>query len=282
MYIKSKFNIKHNVIDFEEIDINSKNIDVAIKGKLKDYLGKISPTADFNIIINKSKVEDFINMLPAFKVEEIDTYKLKKYKFYGDILANFSIKGKLPEPDIFGDFYIDNGILTKPIPNTTKGANIKLHFGGKNVNFDVAVPAGGTERVWVKGSQEIYNIKYAELTVKSTQNVNLKSAQDVVNPLHEILNFIIGPVPILDINGLGNIDILVKGNRKKPHVWGAFNIKNAKVFFLEAPDLIITDAEASLLFNDQNTIFTTNKGIVNDRDFSIKGSCDLSPGVRMV
>ena len=29
---------------------------------------------------------------------------------------------------------------------------------------------------------------------------------------------IIGPLPIMDIKGSGNIDITVKGNRKRPHI----------------------------------------------------------------
>ena len=137
----------------------------------------------------------------------------------------------MPEPDVTGNIYINNGILTKPIPNTTQGATIKLKLTGKYAQFDVSVPAGGGEKVWVKGSQELYNVKYADMTIKSTKNVDLHVAEVVLNPLHEILNFIIGPVPIMDIYGKGNIDILVKGNRKTPHIWGALNVNNASVNF---------------------------------------------------
>lgn len=276
MQIKSKFNITRNFINFEEIFINSNNINIFIGGKLYDYFGKTMPSIDFKIRINKSRIEDIINLLPAFSIEELNVEKLKKYRFYGNTLANLSIKGRFPEPEVFGDIYISDGILIKPIPQTTTGANIKLNFNGKHANFDVTVPAGQGETVWVKGSQELYNIKYADLTVKSSSSVSLKNAQDVVIPLHEILNFIIGPVPIIDLNGAGNIDILVKGNRKNPHIWGNFNITNSSVSFKDMPNLKFSQLDANLAFTDQNSVFISQKAILNNRESEIKGICDLS------
>ena len=105
---------------FENIDIESKNIHASVDGRILDYFGKVMPSLDLNVRLNKSRVEDIVNLLPAFEVEEIDTYELKKHKFYADVLANFSIKGRLPEPDVIGDIYINDGVLIKPIPNTTK------------------------------------------------------------------------------------------------------------------------------------------------------------------
>lgn len=275
MNVKSKFQIKRQYIHLDNVDIESKNIHASLDGKISDYFGNTMPTVDLNIRLNSSKVEDFVALLPAFKVEEIDVYKLKKYKFYGDAIANMSIKGRMPEPDVTGDIYVSNGILIKPIPNTTQGATIKLKLTGKYAFFDVFVPAGGAEKVWVKGNQELYNVKYADMTIKSTPDVDLHVAESVVNPLHEILNFVVGPVPIMDIYGKGNIDITVKGNRKTPHIWGVLNAKNASVNFNEIPDLILKNADAVLNFNDQDAVFTTKKGVVNGQDFKVNGTCNL-------
>ena len=275
MSIRSKFNIKKDVIFFENVDIKSEHISISFDGNIHNYWGKTKPTLDLNFRVNPTKVEDLVQMLPAFSVEEIDVYKLKKYKFYGDMIANFKIRGRLPEPELDGDIYIDNGILIKPIPNAFRGATIKLNLAGKQANFEVSVPAGGAERVFVKGCQELYNIKYADLTVKSTQYVDLHVAQEVVNPLHEILNFIIGPVPIMDIYGKGNIDIHVKGNRKNPHAWGVFNANDANVKFIDMPDLALANSEAILTFNDQIAVFKTKSGNVNGKPFGVSGVCDL-------
>ncbi len=273
--IKSGFNISNDVIDINYMELQADNIHVLLSGKIKDYLSKTMPSTDLKITINKSRTENFINMLPLFKVEDLDGYKLKKYKFYGDVIGNLAITGKLPEPNINGKLYINNGILIKPIPNATKGATIKLFFTGRHVNYNVYVPAGNSQKVIVNGIQELYNVKYAELSIKSTSNVNLHSAENVVNPLHEIFNFVIGPVPILDAYGTGNIDLTVKGTRSIPHAWGTLNFYNADVNFIEIPDLKLNNADAVLIFNDTNASFQTIKGTVNGQDFKISGKCNL-------
>lgn len=274
--LKSDFEITKDAINIKSANIDSKNVHVIANGKITDYMSKSASDVDLNIVINKSKIEDFINMLPAFRVEEIDTYKLKQYKSYGDVLGNIKIRGRLPEPELFGDVFADNVILIKPIPNTNKGATVKLSFKGNTAHYDISVPAGNQQKVWVEGWQELYNIKYAELTVKSTDRVSLNSAQNVVVPLSEILNFIIGPLPILNVyDGVGNIDITVKGNRKNPHVWGNLNFINSSVYFKEMQDLKLTGADAVLAFNNKLAKFTTQKGTVNGKDFIINGNCSL-------
>ena len=272
--INSKFTITSKIINFENINIDSKNIHAVLKGSVENYLDKPVTTLDLNVQLDKSKVEDIINLLPPIVVEEFNVYKLKKYKFYGDAIGNFTIKGDAYEPDVIGDVYIDNGVLIKPIKNA-KGATIKLEFTGRYINFDVFVPAGGLEKVWVKGGVELYNVKYSDMRIWSTKNVDLETAEDKVVPLHEILNFVIGPVPIMDIKGRGNIDIIVKGNRKNPHVWGGLNFYDVKTFFKEIPDLVLTDSDAVLTFNDQSANFITKKGLINKKKVNIKGVCNL-------
>ena len=274
--LNSKFNINKNEITLNNAEINSDKLHITADGKIRDYIGKAMPFIDMKVIINKSRIEDFVEMLPPFKVEDFDSYKLKEYKFYGNVIGNLALKGRFPEPNITGGMYIDDGILIKPIPNTNKGAVIKLSFTGRHVNYNVYVPAGNRQTVVVKGNQELYNIKYADISIKSSQNVNLHSARDVVNPLHEIFNFIIGPVPILDVYGTGNIDLTVKGNRTNPHAWGTLNFYNASANFLGIPDLKLKEADAILSFNDTGAVFKTLKGSVNEKDFKIKGTCNLN------
>ena len=273
--IVSGLNLTRKTITIDNAEVKSQNIDMVINGTISDYLDRPIPVYNLNVRLNKSKIEDFIGMLPAFKTEDIDSYKLKKYKFFGDIIGNFSVKGDNLEPSVNGHIYVNNGILTKPIPNAA-GASVKLDFKGKYLNFDVVVPAGYSEKVNVKGGVELYNVKYSDMRVWSTQNVDLATAEEKVVPIHEILNFVIGPVPIMDIKGKGNIDILIKGNRKNPHVWGTLNFKGVTTSFIEMPDLIMTNADAVLNFDDENAVFNLKKGLVNGRDINIDGNCNLS------
>ena len=273
--INSGFNITRKRIQIDNADIKSDRINVNLNGNINDYLDKQLPSYSFNVRINPSKIEDFIDLLPPFKTEDMDVYKLKKYKFYGDIIGNLSIKGKNLEPSVNGNIYVNNGILTRPIPNA-KGATIKLNFIGKYLNFDVFVPAGAGENVKVKGGVELYNVKYSDMRIWSTKNVNLQTAEDKVVPLHEILNFVIGPVPIMDIRGVGNIDITVKGNRKDPHVWGILDLREVTTHFNEIPNLVLHNAWAVLNFNDEDAVFNLKQGKINHKDVAIDGTCNLS------
>ena len=273
--ISSLFNISKNIIKFNDVTVKSDNVSISLNGTLKDYIGKSAPKLDLNIRIDKSKVDEIVKMLPSLRLEEIDIYKLKQYPFYGDVLANFSLKGRFSEPDVVGDIYIDNGVLIKPIPNANKGAIIKINLIGKYLNFDVLVPAGGLEKVWVKGGQELYNMKYADFTIKSTESVDLKIAQNVLNPLHEILNFDLGPVPIMDISGKGNIDISVKGNRKNPRIWGIFNVIDGVASFNDIGAIKANNIKANLVFDDQKAIFTSKEAVLNGQKLSLNGVCDL-------
>lgn len=268
------FELNKKSIIIKNGKIYSKNIDTDFSGEVTNYFSKLNQNLNLKININRLKAEDFINMLPVFKTEDIDSYKLKKYKFYGDVIGNLSIKGDVIEPNINGNVYINNGILTKPIPNA-KGATVKLEFKGKYLDFDVNVPAGISEKVWVKGGVELYNVKYSDMRVWSTKNVDLATAEEKVVPIHEILNFVIGPVPIMDIKGKGNIDIIIKGNRKNPHIWGDFNLYNVTTHFYEMPNLILTDADAVLSFNDENAVFNLKKGLINGKTLNIDGNCNL-------
>ena len=272
--ISSNFNITNKVINFENVDIKSETIHTILSGNIYNFLESTLTTLDLNVQIDNSKVEDIVCLLPPIVVEEFNVYKLKKYKFYGDVIGNFSIKGDIKEPDVFGDIYISNGILISPIKNAN-GAIVKINFAGNYLNFDVTVPAGGLERVWVKGGVELYNVKYSDMRVWSTKHVDLETAESKVIPIHEILNFVIGPVPIMDVKGNGNIDITVKGNRANPHVWGNLNFYNVKTYFNEIPNLVLEQGEAILTFNDENAVFKTKKGTVNGQKFDIFGTCTL-------
>lgn len=272
--LNSDFSLSENILKIHQAKIKSKNIDIALSGTITDYIQSKFPNINLNLRINKSRVEDFISMMPPIQTIDIDGYKLKKYKFFGDVIGNLTIKGDSLEPSLNGDIYITEGILIKPIPNT-KPATIKLNFTGKYVNFDVQVPASQREKVWVKGGVELYNVKYSDMRVWSTQNVDLATAQEKVNPLHEILKFVVGPVPIMDIKGRGNIDITIKGNRKDPHVWGVFNLFDVKTYFLEIPNLVMNDADASLTFDDENVVFKMTRGKIDGNDINIKGTATL-------
>ena len=282
IYNKNKININTNLsiinngIDINELAVKSKGIDFFVSGKVEKINSK-NPVSDLKLSINKSRTEDILPLIPGEEnlVPEFNLYLLKKYKYYGDIMGNLDIKGKFPEPDVTGNILSTGGYLISPIPNNTPKATIKLKFKGDKTYLDAEVPASPHQTVYVKGDIEIYKNKAVDLLITSTSSVDLKTAQIVLNPLHEILKFDLGPVPIMDIKGKGNIKLHVVGTVKDPHAWGIFNFKETTASFLDIHNLTLKNGNGSLKFDDQNTHFKTDTATLNGNPISVDGTCTL-------
>lgn len=273
--VKTDINTFKNGIDINEMSINGKGVSASIFGKVNKINAKL-PQLDLKVTINKSRIENILPILPgdADLSPDVNLYLLKQTGFWGDIMGNLEIKGKADTPNILGNILVTDGYLLQPIPNADR-AVIKLAFKGQKMDLDVIVPTGSNQAVYVKGPNEIYRQKNADLMITSTNEVDLKTAQIVLNPLHEILRFDLGPVPVMDIRGKGGIDLHVVGTRKNPHAWGSFWFKDATVSFLEIHNMTVTDGNGILTFDDQNTKFTTKSGKLNGKPITIDGTCTL-------
>ena len=274
--INSSLNIIKNGIGINEFSIKSNGIDMLFKGNI-EKLNTQKPFIDIKAAINPSKIENIIPILPGEEnlIREANLYLLKKYPYYGNIMGNLEIRGNLPEPSVNGNILSTEGYLVKPIPNNTPKATIKLKFKGDTTELDAVVPASTTQTVFVKGDINLYKDRSADLKITSTNNVDLKTAQNVLNPLHEILRFDLGPVPIMDIRGKGNIDLHVVGTVKDPHAWGVFNFNNTTASFLDIHNMTLTNGKGSLTFEDQNTHFKTQTAVLYGQPVSVDGTCTL-------
>ena len=276
MVITSTLFLDNNALFIENLQAKSKGINTQLSGKITDLNSK-SPEVDIKLAINPSKVEAFLPLLPGDKNFQnvFNLYLLKKHKYYGNIIGNLNIKGDYLEPNITGNILSTYGYLEKPLPNNTPKATVKLTFNGAKTYLDATVPASHSETVFVKGDIELYGSKSADLKITSTQNVDLKTAQNILNPLHQILKFELGPVPIMDIKGKGNIDLHVVGNTKDPHAWGVFNFKNTTASFLDIHNMTLSKGEGSLTFNNQDSHFVTKKAELYGKPVTIDGTCSL-------
>ena len=273
--IISSLNTLNNGIEINELKILSNGINMLFSGNITDINNKI-PHVDLKAVINKSKAENIISLLPGLHdlTPDIDLYILKKTGFWADVSGNLEFKGKADYPNVYGNVLVSNAYMVKPIPNAEK-AVIKLSYTGNKMNLDVEVPTSPTQTVYVKGPIILNKERTADLYIKSTDNVDLKTAQIVLNPLHEMLHFDLGPVPIMDIQGKGGIDFHVTGTRKNPHGWGQFRFKNATVKFLDIHNMTLTNGSGTLDFDNQNTLFRTKSAYLNGRPISVQGTCSL-------
>ena len=222
-------------------------------------------------------MENLITLLPGEEslVPGVNLYKLKKYLYYGDIIGNLEVRGNITEPAVNGNILSTEGYLIEPISPETPKATVKLQFKGTKAEIDATVPASPSQTVYVKGDVNLYNERSADLKITSTKSVDLKTAQKVLNPLHEILEFDLGPVPIMDIKGKGNIDLHVVGTVNDPHAWGVFNFENTSASFLDIHNMTLTNGKGSLTFEDQNTHFKTETALLYGQPVSVDGTCTL-------
>lgn len=283
IYCKNKLTLKSDIdtikngLNIKNADISSKGINVSLNGEVSKLENK-APFVDMDVKIKDSRTENFIPLMPGEEklIEEVNFYVLKKNFFYGDINGELKITGKADTPDVNGEILVTEGYLNKPFYKNAPKATIKLDFKDTKMLLDVNVPTTPKEAVFVTGNVNLYNEKDADLLIKSTPNIDLHTAQIVLNPLHEILNFDIGPVPIMDISGIGNIDLHVIGTRKNPHGWGQFNFRNTTASFLDIHNLFLKNASGSLDFDDQDTHFYTKSATLNNRPVNIDGTCSLT------
>lgn len=272
--IKSDYKIGENSFKIKKYSVSGGRINLDGNGYIKEIFSG-NPYIDMNINMPESDIREGALLLPPVITPDINIPKLKQYPFYGNISGKMRIKGRFPEPDITGNVKVTDGVLIKPIPNASGGANINIDLIGKQLLLDVIVPAGGREVVYVSGDIALYGDKFAHLNIRSSQNVDLALAEFVVNPLHEIFCFVVGPVPIMEVTGKGNIDIKIVGTKKDPHIWGDFNFKNANARFLEVNNLVLKNADGNLNFNNQNAHFINNTGTLHGQPATIDGTCTL-------
>ena len=273
--VKSRLLLENNLLNVTSAKIISDSIKVSATGKF-DVFNTKNMNNDISLSIDKSDISEFISLLPPLKdaIEEIDLQTLKENVVVGNILGHLNIKGNLLTPDIFGNILVSNCYVVKPILNA-KRATIKLLFNGDKMSLDVNVPTHFKEFVSAKGIFELYGDKRCNLKVKSTDNVDLETAQTVLNPLQDVIKLYFGPVPVMKIKGIGNIDITVTGNRQEPNIVGDFKFRDSTASFIDLPNIIVKNMTGKLLFNDTETFFETKSASLNSTPVEIKGNCDL-------
>lgn len=282
VYFKNKLNLR-SVCDFsknnmtiKKFQILSGSINLEVKGRVSKISSK-NPNLDLSVQINKSKSQDFIYLIPVLDSikHDVDIAALKKYGLYSDIFGKIYIKGKFDRPSVTGDFLSQNAYLIKLPPLNTSKGTVKLKFLGDKLYMDVYVPTNGREYISVKGYINLYDDKKAQLDILTSNNVDLKAAQSVLVPLHEIFYFDLGPMPIMDLQGVGNINLKVQGSKMDPHLFGELGFRNASTSF-EGLDLLVKNCEGKLFFRDKDTHLVVKKAYFEGKPVSVDGKCTLN------
>ncbi|MDR1326846.1 MAG: hypothetical protein LBJ74_00410, partial [Heliobacteriaceae bacterium] len=238
-----------------------------------------TPHYDLKVTLNPSRIENILPLVPADSekyMQNVNMRKLKQTGLWGDISANLEIKGKgAKHPHVYGNVLAQNLYLIQPFPGSTPKATVKMTFLGDHFDFDSKVPVSISQSVNVKGSAELNDTTKTDLHINSTDSVDLKSALTVLNPLHDILKFNLGPLPLMELSGKGSIDLRVGGTKQNPHAWGTFAFKDATASFIDIKNMTLKNADGTLIFNDRNTTFLAKNATLNSKPISISGTCTL-------
>lgn len=263
-------------IHIKNSTIEANRIHASVDGKVYRFGDKI-PILDIDAAVKSTRLEDICKILPGTEtlIPEFNLYKLKQYVFYGDGDGHLHFRGKANRPFVTGFVKLRDAYLIHPIKNAPANAKIDLNFIGKQMLLDVFVPTSKGQNVTVKGKVKIDGSKYSELQIKSTDAVVLETAQEVLNPLHEILKFQLGPVPMMKIAGVGNINLHSAGKKVDPHIWGNIRFKNVTASFNDIHNLVLKNGSGEVKFNDTKTSFRSYYATINGRPVEIKGTCSV-------
>ena len=214
--ININFDTIRDGVNFKNTSIEAKDLHLKLDGKLTAS-GKKIPAMDLTGEFKPTKLKQLWNIIPGLAdlLPEMDLYKLKHYPVYGDGYGKIRFVGKGSRPQVFGSVKLRDMYIIHPIVGAPKNASVDLDFKGKVMNIDVNVPVSGDVSVRVNGFIKIDGTKYSELKIKSSGYIPLAPAQEVVNPLHEVFKFKMGPVPIMKLSGLGTVDVFSAGKKFK-------------------------------------------------------------------
>ncbi|MBR1460185.1 hypothetical protein IJ596_00930, partial [bacterium] len=280
--VKINFDTINGGVDFKDTTIKAKDIDLTINGKLTSS-GKKIPAMDLTGDIKPSRLEQVSKLVPGLPdlLPEMNLYKLKEYSPNGLGEGNLRFVGRGDRPEVFGSIKLRDVFIIKPIPNSPANAKADLTFKGKHMQLDVDVPVAPKTNVTVNGFIKIDGSKYSELKIKSSDYIPMAPAQDVINPLHEIFKFKMGPVPIMKLSGLGTVDVFSAGKKVDPHLYGTFKFKNATASFNDIHNLVLHHGSGEILFQNTKIPFRTYTATINGKSAQIYGDCNVLGGLNV-
>ena len=276
--LESDFIFQKNLLKIETLNIKGKDLLFKLDGQISEIFSK-SPKAELKTQIKNTQINNLIPFIPDnaifYRPKGIPT--LKKSNFYG--VANSDIAIKTNPLNIEGNLKVQN-VHIPNYPKTYKQNDVFARFIGDKVRIYTRVYTPDNEYVLVDGVSNLDNSLYGKYTVKSTPKIDLSFAQLYLVPIQQIIGFNIGPVPIMDIKGYGNIDINTQGTLSDAQIFGTFNAQNASTT-IKGLDAKLTDANCTLIFDDRDIIFEKIKGKLDEADFLLTGKTNIKGEVKL-
>ena len=274
--INSTFIPSKELFEIKNLGINSNKLSVSSEGTITKPFSK-KREINLKTKISNTELNNFLYFLPDnliyYRPKGIPT--LKKSNFHGIINGSFDLK--LFPLNITGNLKISNvHIPNYPKPFIENDVNIFFMKDKMRVYTRVYTPQN--EYVIIDGISNLDDSLYGKYSVKSTSKIDLAFAKLYLVPVQQIIGFNIGPVPIMNISGYGNIDIRTQGTIKDAQIFGEFQAYNASAE-IEGLSAKLTNGDCKLIFDNRNLIFKKIHGKMEGADFTLTGIGDTKGNV---
>ena len=277
--IKSNYLLENNDLIIPAFTVSTSKLNVKLSGSINKLSSK-NPIPTLDLKLFNLNTEDILDILPF--CSKFDNYikisisELKKAKLKSNIDVNISIKDSIKKPSVYGKIDITNAYVGKPINNAPKNADIGIEFIKNKLRLNANIPTNISQGIKIQGDISLYGANNSNLSIETTDLIDLAELQRIVLPVQKVFNFSLGPVPIMTLSGFGSANLKFNGSKNNPHINGVIKTLKATAFFNGIPNLILKDAETILVFEDTNTIFTLKKGFIDGKQAFISGNCKLN------
>jgi len=267
-----KLNTGKNTLNIEQFLFAGKTLNVKVSGMIYDYMSD-KPQLDLNADIANSRAEDIVNALPYGLCKEINL--IKKYGISGDVRGTLKLKGDALEPEIFGNADGTNIHALRKMEDSHTG-KINLLFEGKKAKIIVDLLTKTHQTFYLNGVIDIYDKDWSLFKVKTSEKLELHLVRKILVPISEIFDFIVGPLPIIDIkSGTGNAVLDIKGKKRIAYIKGIVNLNNAEGCF-DGISAMLTHVNAVIDFKNDKVDFYSKNFLINSFASNLSGHSDIS------
>ena len=277
LVISNDVNVINDGVKINNLKLITKGIDLFLSGGVYKTNAKF-PNLDLKATVNNAEGKYLLPLFPGFKDlnPDFDFHKLKENYVSGKATGNMEIKGEANYPHLGGSILLTDVLINRPIKGAPQNGIVKLMFKDHTMNLDVHVMTAPAEFVDVKGSFKLFKERYSDITVKTTNKIDLVEAKRVLMPLRDVFKFELGPVPILDVPaGTGNANFRIAGTRTEPHAWGSINFNNGVASFITINNMVAKNIAGWVKFNGEDVTFKTTSLTLNNLPVDVNGKCSM-------
>lgn len=251
--IQGGFDIKGtNFIKFTNFSLTRNEVDILLNGEVRNY--KKKPILNVEGVFKNCDIRSVFEFTPEFIKTPRDTIrKVKNYKLSGVLDGSIKLQGDAKRPRIFGSLNAKN--LHMDIQeNGQHSAKGSFEFDGNSIKVNSKIILPEDQYVDITGESELFGKPKASFNIVSSSNIDAKAAHQLALKMSNIFGFPLGPLPMMKVEGRGELSIATNGAKENATVNGYVNLNNISGTF-EGINVLVTGAKGKILFKGQDVIY---------------------------